>query len=134
MPYLLDADWAINALAGRPQTVQALQELIPEGIAISLATVGEIYEGAFGFADPQAHIMRFRQWLAPFQILNLDDEIMLRFAEIRSSLRRTGQLIPDFDLLVGATALRHNLIVVTSNYRHLQRIPNLQLYRPGGER
>ncbi len=66
--------------------------------------------------------------------MNLDDEIMFRFAEIRSSLRKSGQLIPDFDLLVGATALRHNLTVLTSNYKHLQRIPGLEIYRPNDER
>ncbi|MGB8645133.1 MAG: type II toxin-antitoxin system VapC family toxin [Anaerolineae bacterium] len=131
MPYLLDADWAINALAGRPQTVQTLQKLAPEGIAISLVTVGEIYEGAFGFPDSQMHIMRFRQWLAPFRLLTLEDAIMLRFAEIRSSLRKSGQLIPDFDLLLASTALHHNLTVLTFNYKHLQRIPSIQIYRPG---
>jgi predicted nucleic acid-binding protein len=47
MPYLLDADWAINALAGRPAVVAALRQLAPDGIAITWITVGEIYEGAF---------------------------------------------------------------------------------------
>lgn len=130
MPYLLDADWVINVLAGRPEVVAALQQLAPEGIAITWITVGEIYEGAFGFPDPEAHIANLRQFLSPFAILELDDGIMLRFAGIRSSLRRRGELIPDFDILVGATALHHGLTVLTSNYRHLERIPNLKLFRP----
>ena len=43
MPYLLDADWAIQALAGHPQTTTTLERLIAtEGVAISWVTVGEL--------------------------------------------------------------------------------------------
>ncbi|MER3559173.1 MAG: hypothetical protein C4336_06790 [Armatimonadota bacterium] len=56
---------------------------------------------------------------------------MARFAEIRAHLRRRGELIPDFDLLIGATALVHDLTVLTFNLRHFQRIPELKLYQPG---
>jgi tRNA(fMet)-specific endonuclease VapC len=128
MAYLLDADWAINALAGRSETIGVLQDLAAEGIAISLVTVGEIYEGAFGYPDPQVHIARFREFISPLRLLTLNDGIMLRFAEIRSSLRRGGELIPDFDIILGATALFYDLIVLTSNHKHLERIPSLKLH------
>jgi predicted nucleic acid-binding protein len=130
MNYILDADWAIQALAGRPHAFHTLTELAIAGIAISLITVGEIYEGAFGFPDPETHLATFREFLKPLHILNLDDDIMERFAELRSSLRRQGQLIPDFDLLLAATALQHELTVLTFNIRHLERIPHLKLYQP----
>ncbi len=54
---------------------------------------------------------------------------MERFAEIRSLLRRQGEIISDFDILLGATALHYNLTVLTFNVRHLQRIPDLSLYQ-----
>ncbi len=57
-------------------------------IAVSYASVGEAYEGAFSFSNPQAHLHTFRQLLRPFQVLTLNDPIMERFAKIRSSLRR----------------------------------------------
>ncbi len=129
MGYLLDTDWAINALAGRPDTVETLRKLTPEGIAISLITIGEIYEGAFGFPDPQTHIARFREFISAFRLLNLNDGIMQRFAEVRSLLRRRGDLIPDFDLLLGATALYYDLTVLTFNFKHLERIPSCKLFR-----
>ncbi len=55
---------------------------------------------------------------------------MERFAETRAFLRRRGELISDFDILLGATALHHDLTVLTFNVRHLQRIPDLKLYQP----
>jgi predicted nucleic acid-binding protein len=128
MPYLLDADWVINALAGRQRAVDTLRQLAPEGIAISWVTVGEVYEGAFGFPDPAARLTSFRRFLQPFRILDLNDPIMERFAGIRSLLRRRGEIIPDFDILIGATALHYDLTVLTDNVRHLRRIPGLKHY------
>ncbi len=128
MPYLLDADWAIQALAGHRRTVTALKKLAPEGIAISWITIGEIYEGAFGLAVPATHLDAMRRFLRPFPALNINDPIMERFASIRSTLRRGGELIPDFDIILGATALHYDLTVLTNNIRHLRRIDNLKLH------
>ncbi len=129
MTYLLDTDWAIQALAGKQLAVSTLTELAPDGIAISWITVGEIYEGAFGFTDPQTYLTTFRAFIEPLQKLDLDDLTMERFADIRADLRRRGQLIPDFDLLIAATALRHDLTVLTYNLRHFSRISGLKLYK-----
>ena len=129
MAYLLDADWAIQALAGKTLAVNTLTELAPDGIAMSWITVGEIYEGAFGFPDPQPYLATFRAFIQPLPKLDLDDLTMERFAAIRSDLRRRGQLIPDFDLLIAATALRHDLTLLTYNLRHFSRIPNLKLHK-----
>ena len=129
MPYLLDTDWAINALANRRHAMVTIDRLALEGIAVSWLTLGELYEGAFGFDDPAAHLSTLRAFIQPFPILGLNDSIMERFAEIRSTLRRRGNLIADFDILLGATALHHGLTILTYNLRHFERIPGLQLYR-----
>ena len=128
MSYLLDTDWAIDALAGKRNAAATLSELFADGVAMSWVTVGEIYEGAFGFPAPQAHLATFRTFIQQLRILNLNDPIMEQFAQIRSSLRRQGQIIPDFDILLAATALHHDLTVLTFNIRHFSRIPNLKLY------
>ena len=53
-----------------------------------------------------------------------------KFAEVRAHLRRRGQLISDFDILLGATALHYGLIVPTYNQKHCQRIPDLNISQP----
>jgi tRNA(fMet)-specific endonuclease VapC len=52
------------------------------------------------------------------------------FAKTRSDLRRQRNLIPDMDLLIGATAVYHDRVLMTRNIRHFARIPNLELYVP----
>jgi tRNA(fMet)-specific endonuclease VapC len=129
MAYMLDADWVINALAGRKQADTLLQKLAPTGITIWI-TVGEIYDTAFAYANPEAHLSAFRQFLRPYQVVGVNEPIMERFAEIRSLLRRRGQLISDFDILLGATALHYDLTMLTFNRKHFSRIPDLALYQP----
>src|SRR5688572_24559846 len=129
MAYLLDADWAINSLAGRRQASAILNQLLPQRVTISWITVGELYEGAFHSANPQDHIAILREFLSSFHIVGVNDPIMERFAQLRALLRRRGELIPDFDLIVAATALHYDLIVLTFNIRHFSRIPDLRLYQ-----
>ena len=52
------------------------------------------------------------------------------FARIRAALRRRGQMISDFDILIASTALQYELTLLTRNTRHFARIPNLRLYLP----
>lgn len=49
------------------------------------------------------------------------------FGRERARLRAEGNLIGDFDLLIGASALRHGLTVLTNNRRHFQRIRGLDI-------
>ena len=45
----------------------------------------------------------------------------------RDLLRAAGLIIGDCDLLIGATALRHNLTLLTNNRRHFERIERLHM-------
>jgi len=54
-------------------------------------------------------------------------EILEDYGDIKSFLRKNGQPLEDFDLLIGATAVAKNLVMVTENVRHLSRIPNIQV-------
>lgn len=129
MSYLVDTDWIINALGEKRQASSTLNRAAPAGLSISQITVGEIYEVAFRSVNPEAHLATLRQFLMPFRKLGIDDSIVERFAEIRSFLRRRGELIPDFDILISATALHYDLTVLTFNVRHFSRIPDLRLYQ-----
>jgi tRNA(fMet)-specific endonuclease VapC len=128
--YLVDTDWALNALGGRRGAGPALASLTRDGIGISRVSVAEIYDGAFATADPVAHLAMLRTFLVAFTPIDLDDQTAERFGELRFGLRRRGLLIPDFDLLIAATALRHGLTLLTFNVRHFARIPDLRLYDP----
>jgi predicted nucleic acid-binding protein len=104
--------------------------LNPDGLAVSIIAVGEVYEGAHSSLDPQAELARYRRYFAGFTTLGLSEPVMVTFSAVRASLRRQGLLIPDLDLLIAATAITHDLTLLTRNARHFQRIPDLKRYQP----
>ena len=49
------------------------------------------------------------------------------FGDIKTKLESEGNRIDDFDILIGSTAVKNNLIMVTDNIKHLERIPNIKI-------
>lgn len=45
--YLVDTDWIIDALNGFALAIQMLVDLAPDGLAVSIITYGELYQGAY---------------------------------------------------------------------------------------
>ena len=127
MRYLVDTDWAIDYLAGVERIVGRIDELRTDGIAISIVSVAELYEGAFYARDPIASEQALQRFIAPLDVLGLDDQICRLFAEERGRLRASGSIIGDFDILIGATAMRHGLAVLTNNRRHFSRLQGIEI-------
>ena len=129
MRYLLDTDWLIHALGEREPAYGILDRLTSGGVAISWATVAEVYEGAFDSSNPQARLIAIRHFVSSYQFIGVDDLIAETFAEIRADLRRRGELIPDFDILIAATAVAYDLTLLSFNRTHFDRVRDLRLYR-----
>ena len=94
--YLLDTDWAIQALGHREPAARTMELLAGSRIHVSLITIGELYDKAFVTVNPHAQLMSFRQFLLPYKVLNLSDDIMERFAEM-------ARWLPALPLIGGRT-------------------------------
>ena len=127
MQYLVDTDWTINYLNGIQMVVRNLNGFLPEGVGISVISIAELYDGISG-EFPQGDIdQELGDFLAYIEIVPLDDGICRIFARERRRLRAAGNIISDFDLLIGSTALRHNLTLLTNNHRHFRRMQGLNI-------
>jgi predicted nucleic acid-binding protein len=125
---LVDTDWVVDYLKAKAAAVELLNALVQAGLAISLITYGEIYEGVYYGRHPGRHEQGFLDFLRGVDVLAVNRPIMAEFARLRGHLRVTGQMVGDLDLLIAATALHHSLPLLTRNTRHFGRIPNLTLY------
>jgi predicted nucleic acid-binding protein len=130
--YLFDTD-AISELL-RPQPLQAYVEwlrAVPRDAQFTSAvTVGELFKGAYRSAARQRHLDNIEQRVLPaVTILPFDLSTARVFGMIRADLERTGNILPDADLQIAATAIYHDLALVTGNIRHFERIPNLRVNR-----
>lgn len=128
MRYLLDTCVISDFIKGEAGTVARFKQTSPMDVAISAITVMEL---RYGLAlNPQR-----TQKVEPAIVSIVSSATILPFsigeseqaAQIRAALKAQGRPIGAYDVLIAATALQHNLVMVTANQREFERIPNLQI-------
>ena len=82
-------------------------------------------EFAEGFDDDDHPVLRAVREL--HLLLPVDEATALVYGRIRRDLRQRGSLIGTNDLWIAATALRHDLPLVTANEGELGRVPGLEV-------
>lgn len=128
-PSLLDTDTLSEVMKGVDQRVQdnARRYLTAfDHFTFSLITRYEILRGLKARRAIR-QIVRFEQRCQHSVVLPLTDAIIVHAADLYALLHQEGQLVSDADILIAATALQHNLILVTENVNHFHRIPGLSI-------
>jgi tRNA(fMet)-specific endonuclease VapC len=127
MRYLLDTNVCINLLRANSAAVMArLAHVGFTACAISEITEAELRFGAEKSQRPPYQHVLIDQLVATIPVLPITPAIRL-YASERARLQATGRQLQDFDLLIGATALTHQLTMVTNNTRHFDWLPPAQL-------
>jgi len=129
MTYLVDTDYVADYLKGYKAATTLLELLLSDGISMSIITFAEVYEGIYYGDNRMKHEQGFRRFITTTPVLSITHAVARQFAIIRGDLRAKGLLIPDPDLYIAATAIHHNLTLVTRNLRDFERIPNLSIYK-----
>ncbi|MFM5892799.1 MAG: type II toxin-antitoxin system VapC family toxin [Dolichospermum sp.] len=128
MNYLFDTNIVSLALKQNSLILQKI-ELIKaneENIFISCVTYFEIRQG-FLAVDAPTQRERFNKFCQQYPIIFLDDlAILEKAAQIHANLRLRGVPIQTEDVLIAATAILKDLIVV-SNDSDLARVEGLSL-------
>ncbi|MCD6318714.1 type II toxin-antitoxin system VapC family toxin [Candidatus Aerophobetes bacterium] len=127
MKYLIDTDWVIDHLSGIEKIKKKLEELAPEGLALSIVSLAELYEGVFYSRNPEKSEKTLKEFLPGISILGIDEETCRIFGKERGRLRKKGKIIGDFDLLIASTCLHYNLMLLTNNIDHFKRVENLKI-------
>ncbi len=115
MRYLLDTNQIVYYLRQEQRVVDDLQSRKQEGLAVSVISVAELYEGIFRAIDPEAAEQVLRNFLSEVTVLPVDEEIGRVFGQERARLRQVGLIMSDLDLLIAATALHNDLTLLTAD-------------------
>lgn len=122
--YLLDTCICIALLKKNPTIIQRLREVGTHNCKISDITLAELYFGAFK-SGKEKHFNDVSEISKLFDIFPI--QYMRKYGEIRWELEKRGLRIGDMDMFIAATALEEDLILVTGNVKHFERIPGLKI-------
>jgi tRNA(fMet)-specific endonuclease VapC len=126
--FLVDTDWIIHYLRGRSDIVAKLSSYFTEGIFVSIISLAELYEGVYYSPDPAGSEAGIKDFLGNnAAVLEIDEEVTRIFGRERGRLRRLHRTVGDMDLLIGATAIRHDLTLLTNNRRDFELLEKLRI-------
>jgi tRNA(fMet)-specific endonuclease VapC len=128
MPYLLDTNTCIRFINGRSPSIRA--KLLSVGdaeIVISTIVQAEMYAGSAKSQTPQRSREIQEQFFRRFVTIPFDTSAALHYGDIRAHLERQGTPIGGNDLLIAATAIAHDLVLVSHNTREFGRVQGLKL-------
>lgn len=124
--YLLDSNVCIRLLNGdSPALVERLRQHSPAQIHLSAVVKAELIYGAHHSTRVAENLRLLQAFFRPFVSLAFDDACAEQYGRIRHDLGQRGQLIGPNDLLIAATALAHDLILVTHNSSEFGRVVGL---------
>jgi len=124
--YLLDTNICIYYIKGLYDLKSKFKEIGPENCFISEISLAEL---KFGVAKSQARQKNQKaldNFLSGIQILPIFPALDIYTAE-KTRLQKSGKIIDDFDLLIGATAVSFDLTMVTNNTSHFSRLTDIKL-------
>ncbi len=127
MNYLIDIDIIIYSLKNYGRVNNNFKKYKNYPKSISVVTYGELIYGARKSEFIEKNLAKVYRISEIFPILNILPSVMETFGELKVSLEKTGKIIDDMDLLIASTALSHNLILVTNNEKHFNRISGLEI-------
>lgn len=73
------------------------------------------------------NLTRAEEFIQNLPVVPLTDPALRKYGELKAELRRIGQTIAEFDLLIANVAVAENYTLATNNTRHYSRISNLRL-------
>ncbi len=127
--YLLDTNICIFLLRGKYDVDKKIDSVGLENCYISEITVAELKYGAelgrrSGLKNRQRSLDKF---LASIHVLPITGTLDL-FASEKARLRLAGTPADDnFDLLIGCSAIVHNMIMVTENLKDFKNFLKIRL-------
>ena len=124
--YLIDTNTCIYFIKGKFNLLDKFEKAGTENCFISEITLAELKFGVANSEQPEKNQKTLDNFLKGVTIIPIFHTLDL-YAKEKARLKKSGKPIDDFDLLIGTTAVTHNLIMVTNNTEHFTRIKGIQL-------
>lgn len=129
MKYLVDTN-VLSELSKKtpdPKVVALYDQISQHSLYVSAFTLGEIEAGIARLNDSTKQ-RALRVWFANVRdalrgnVVPFDADCAVLWGKVQGRLARAGTPVPLMDSLVGITALRHEMVLVTRNATHFSAL------------
>lgn len=128
--HLLDTSVIIDYLRGKDEVVEIIDNLEGE-VSSSFVCLAELFEGVAREKNPEKTSEKIIGFFGTFsKTYGLDEKIARKFGETRKELKDKGTVIEDMDILIAATCLANDLVLLTKNEKHFARVKGLRIKTP----
>lgn len=124
--YLLDTNICIFFIKGQYQLDKKVEEVGQQSCFISEMTVAELKYGVENSKTIEDMRVIVDAFIPKFSVIPIYNSLDI-YAKEKAKLRKQGLLIDDFDILIGSTAVTHDMVMVTNNVAHLSRLDNITI-------
>ena len=124
--YLLDTNICIFYLKGKYSLIEKIKSAGKENCFISEITIAKMKFDAANSNNSKENFEKVKMFENEFNIIPIYSSLDI-YAEEKARLRKEGKMVDDFDLLIGATSVTNDLVMVTNNTQHLGRIKNIRI-------
>lgn len=124
---LLDTDVVSFLLKGDSRANQYTFILQGNRLALSFMTVAELFQWAAVRNWGEKRVASLERSLTNYLIIPSDIEVCRIWGDLRAERQARGKVISPQDAWIAATAIRHNLPLVTNNVKDFQGILKLQV-------
>ena len=126
--YLLDTCVCVDLMRGRlPIAYDIMSKSDPKQFGIPAVVAAELEYGVEKSADPSKNRLTTERFLAPFTIVPFDETCAVAYGRLRNELRAKGLQIGPNDMLIAATAVANQAVLVSNNAKEFARIDALRL-------
>ncbi len=126
--YLLDTNACIRFLRdARSNVAQRLAQVPYHEVVLCSIVKAELYYGVQRSAQPGHSLQTLTAFTEHFVSLPFDDQAAEIYGRLRAHLAQQGMLIGPNDMFIAATALAHQVTLVTHNTREFSRVPGLSI-------
>ena len=128
MSFYLDTNTCIYFLKGKFKNIQdRLKEVHPESIKIASIVKAELLLGVEKSQKKEENRKKILQFLRPYEIMGFDDICTGVYARIRAGLELQGKIIGPNDIILAATVIAHEGVLVTNNEKEFKRVSDLKI-------
>ena len=122
--YLLDTNICAYFLNGKFNLEAKIDEVGFENCHVSEISIAELKYGVEKSTYKEKNIKTLETFQTKFGILPIFPALGI-YAKEKARLKTKGKILDDFDLLIGATAIFNNLILVTKNVSDFDRLEGI---------